>query len=56
MKMGDPTTGTFQVKGVSAAGKVEVLWENRTLDMDASGKFTDEFKKWDTHIYKVIKK
>ncbi len=55
MKMGEPATGTFRVKDVSAAGKVQVLGENRTLDMDATGQFKDEFKTWETHIYKVVK-
>ena len=55
MKMGDPVTGAFQVKGVSAAGKVEVIGEGRTLEMDAKGQFKDEFKKWETHNYRIIK-
>ena len=56
MRMGEPATGTFQVKGVTAAGKVEVIGEGRTLEMDAKGQFKDEFKKWETHNYKVMKK
>ena len=55
MRMGPTTTGVFQVNKVIAAGKVEVLGENRTIDMDARGKFKDDFKTWDVHIYKVIK-
>ena len=55
-RMGGKTTGTFEVKDVNTAGKVEVLGENRTLDIDAKGKFKDEFGKWQVHIYKVNKK
>ena len=55
MKMGKPTVATFHVKGVSVAEKVEVLEEDRTLDMDAAGVFKDEFKTWETHNYRVIK-
>ena len=55
MKMGDSTTATFKLKDVSKAGRVEVLEENRTLDMDATGIFKDEFKTWETHIYKAGK-
>ena len=55
MKMGEPTTAVFQVKDVSAAGKVEVIGEGRTLEMDAKGQFKDEFGKWGTHNYKISK-
>ena len=54
-RMGDETTGAFQVQGVSKAGKVQVLGEDRILDIDESGKFKDEFKRWEVHIYRVIK-
>jgi len=49
-----PVTGSFQIQDCGA-GKVEVLGENRTLNMDG-GAFKDEFKKWETHIYKIVKK
>ena len=54
-RLGDGTTGTFQVQGVNKAGKVQVLGEDRTLDIDSSGKFKDEFKRWEVHIYKINK-
>ncbi|MBN2582040.1 MAG: hypothetical protein JXL80_03160 [Planctomycetes bacterium] len=43
--------GTFTVAGATG-GKVEVLGENRTIDL-ADGKFADEFKGYDVHLYKV---
>ena len=55
MKKGDPTTATIQVKGVTKPGKVEVIGEGRTLDIDAKGQFKDEFKTWENHNYKISK-
>ncbi len=55
MKQAETAAVSFQVKGVTAAGKVQVLGEDRTLDIDATGKFKDEFKTWGSHVYKVVK-
>jgi hypothetical protein len=43
--------GLFQVPGIKA-GKVEVIGENRALEL-ANGKFEDEFKAFDVHLYKI---
>jgi hypothetical protein len=47
-----PATGTFRVEGLPAAAKVEVLGENRQVPV-TSGTFSDEFKGYDVHLYKV---
>ena len=41
---------SFAVKG--AKGSVEVLGENRTIPLK-DGKFEDEFKPYEVHLYRV---
>ena len=43
---------TFQLTNRSQAGRVEVLFENRTLE-ESNGQFKDAFKPWDVHLYRV---
>jgi len=45
------TTGSFHVPGVGKA-VAEVLDEDRTIRV-TEGKFTDAFKGYDVHLYKV---
>ena len=47
-----PAKASFQVPGVAAAKKVEVLGENRVLEL-VGGKFEDDFKAFDVHLYKI---
>jgi hypothetical protein len=46
------TTATFNIAGIEGAGTVEVLGENRTLDLK-DGVFKDHFKPWGTHLYRI---
>ncbi len=53
---GEPTTledVAFTVSGISEASTVEVVGEGRSLSMDSSGVFTDDFDEYDVHIYKI---
>jgi len=47
-----PATGAFELKGLPAKAKAEVLGENRSVEIDV-GKFTDSFQGMDAHIYRV---
>ena len=49
-----PTEGTFRLKDVDGAFKVEVIGENRTIK-GASGTFTDTFKPYEVHLYKITR-
>ncbi|MBN1670575.1 MAG: hypothetical protein JXR37_06060 [Kiritimatiellae bacterium] len=49
---GGQTEAAFTLHGVDG-GKVDVLGESRTLEL-ANGTFTDAFKDWDVHLYKVV--
>jgi hypothetical protein len=46
------TKGTFTIPGIRGRAPVEVLGESRRLDSDR-GEFTDEFKPYDVHLYRV---
>jgi len=46
------TAGSFEVQGVKGESKVEVLGEARNL-ICHDGKFTDVFKGYDVHLYKL---
>jgi len=48
-----PEKATFAVQGLEA-GKVEVLFENRTLDLKG-GAFADDFAPYAVHRYKIAK-
>lgn len=50
-----PLAGTvdFRLQNHSGQHRVEVLGENRSLPAIA-GRFTDHFKSWDVHLYRVI--
>jgi hypothetical protein len=45
-----PTKGFFSVPGMPK--KAEVIGEGRNIDME-EGKFSDEFKAYDVHMYKI---
>lgn len=46
-------TATFTV--AAAAGKtVQVVGENRTIQADANGTWTDSFAGWGHHVYKIV--
>ena len=49
---GRSTTATFQLRGLQGKAAVEVIGEGRTLAA-TGGKFTDEFKGYDVHLYKI---
>jgi hypothetical protein len=49
------TTGTFQLGGTWGNTTVEVIGENRTIQA-TGGKFTDTFKAYDVHLYKISKR
>ncbi len=46
------TTATFTLKGLDDNNKVEVLGEDRILDL-RSGAFTDGFRAWAAHCYRI---
>jgi hypothetical protein len=48
------TRGTFEVKGLPAKAVAEVLGEDRTVAV-SHGKFEDEFRPYDVHLYKLYK-
>jgi hypothetical protein len=49
-----PGSRTFQLPAGVKGRSVEALYENRTIPVDASGKFTDTFaNEYSYHIYKV---
>lgn len=47
-----PATATFQVKGLPKKVRAEVIGEGRTIEI-TDGRFTDEFKPLEVHIYKI---
>jgi len=44
--------GTFKLRGVTGKKEIEVLGEDRKLEC-RSGRFKDDFKGWDVHLYKL---
>ena len=46
------TKADFAVSGISGEKRVEVVGEGRTI-VSKGGAFQDNFKAWDTHIYRV---
>jgi hypothetical protein len=46
------TACDFQVAGIKGQSRVEVLGENRTLELQ-DGKFSDAFRPWDVHLYRL---
>jgi len=46
------TRARFALQGLSGSGRVEVLGEDRTLEMK-DGVFGDDFQAWDVHLYRV---
>ncbi|HTL18782.1 MAG TPA: hypothetical protein VL793_16210 [Patescibacteria group bacterium] len=49
---GSDASADFVLKGADAPSTAEVLGENRSLPI-ARGVFTDSFKPWDVHLYKL---
>lgn len=47
------TKATFQVRGLRGKAVAEVIGEDRKIDVNG-GKFTDEFKGYGVHLYKII--
>ena len=48
------TKAEFAVKGLSGKAQAEVIGEGRTIDV-ADGKFSDDFKGYEVHLYKIGK-
>ncbi len=48
------TKATFTVKGLDGKATAEVIGENRRIPAEG-GKFADEFKPFDVHLYKITK-
>jgi hypothetical protein len=46
------TTATFRLPGKKGQGKVEVIDEGRTLEVN-DGVFRDTFQPWDVHLYRI---
>jgi hypothetical protein len=46
------TRGSFTVKGLSREKNVEVLGENRRIEV-RNGTFEDDFGVWDVHLYRL---
>ncbi|MGO8703178.1 MAG: hypothetical protein ACLQVA_05120 [Candidatus Brocadiia bacterium] len=51
MKPGE-TDAAFTLDGLPAGAQVEVLGEDRKIE-PAEGKFRDQFRNWDVHLYRV---
>jgi hypothetical protein len=49
---GDKTTATFTLQHAGVIKTVEVIGENRTIDIN-NGAFKDDFKAWDVHLYRT---
>jgi hypothetical protein len=49
---GDKTTATFTLQRSENAKAVEVIGEDRTIDVE-NGAFKDDFQAWDVHLYKT---
>jgi hypothetical protein len=49
------TSCEFQVAGLSGKMQAEVLGEHRSVDV-IDGKFTDSFRPWDVHLYRIQKR
>jgi hypothetical protein len=47
------TTASFTLRGLTGEPNVEVLDENRALNVK-NGVFRDEFQSWDAHIYRIV--
>jgi hypothetical protein len=48
------TKADFAVKGLAGKMSAEVLGEGRKIDV-ADGKFSDDFKGYEIHLYKIAK-
>jgi hypothetical protein len=46
------TTATFAVAGLTGKAKVEVLGEDRTVEL-RDGVFQDQFAPWGVHLYRI---
>jgi hypothetical protein len=46
------TTASFILRGLTGEPKVEVLDENRTINLQ-NGVFRDDFQPWDAHVYRI---
>jgi hypothetical protein len=49
---GNPTTATFKLADKTKAAHVEVVGENRRIDI-ANGQFSDAFAPWGVHLYRI---
>ncbi|MDD3309982.1 MAG: hypothetical protein PHY69_08520 [Dysgonamonadaceae bacterium] len=49
----DRSTARFTI---GKGKKVEVIGENRTLQIDKDGSFSDEFSDYSVHLYKILSK
>jgi len=47
------TGATFTLRGVSATAKVEVIGEDRELEL-TDGRFSDTFGRYQVHLYKIV--
>jgi len=48
------TKADFGIKGLAGKAQAEVLGEGRKIDV-ADGKFSDDFKGYEVHLYKIAK-
>jgi hypothetical protein len=46
------STANFKIAGLPGKARVEVINESRTLEI-RDGAFSDTFKEWDVHLYKI---
>jgi hypothetical protein len=51
MKPGE-TKARFAMKGLGKKAAIEVLGEGRSIEA-IDGKFEDEFRDWDVHLYRI---
>ncbi|MDD3901225.1 MAG: hypothetical protein PHX22_08370 [Dysgonamonadaceae bacterium] len=49
----DRSTARFTI---GKGKKVEVIGENRTLQIDKDGSFSDEFSDYSVHLYNILSK